>query len=82
VTTDPTARLPTRTALGKVTVEPTFNPVAMAVQEARGRIKGSPLAPRALAFPFMLAAVQLEVWGVHLGRPSALLARTLLKAGR
>jgi trans-aconitate methyltransferase len=76
-----------RTALGeagfdKATVEPTFNAVAMAAQEVRDRIKGSPLALRALAFPFMLAAVRLELWGVRLGRPNALLACAWLEAGR
>jgi len=48
----------------------------------RDRIKGSPLALRALAFPFMLAAVRLEIWGVHLGRSNALLARARLEAGQ
>jgi SAM-dependent methyltransferase len=57
-----------------VAVRPTYRSLAAGAQEVRDRIKGSPLAVRLLAFPFLAAAVRLERLGITFGRPNALLA--------
>ncbi|HEX6782275.1 MAG TPA: methyltransferase domain-containing protein [Solirubrobacterales bacterium] len=60
--------------LADVAVRPTYRSLAAGAQEVRDRIKGSPLAVRLLAFPFLALAVRLERRGVTFGRPNALLA--------
>jgi SAM-dependent methyltransferase len=60
--------------LEQIEIRPTFRSITMVAQEVRDRIKSTPVLLRALAFPFLVAAVQLERWGLHLGRPNALLA--------
>jgi SAM-dependent methyltransferase len=60
--------------LDSVEVTPTFRGTAAAAQEVRDRIKGSRLAVRAAAFPALVAAVRLELWGITGGRAHALLA--------
>jgi SAM-dependent methyltransferase len=70
---DGLARLLRRAGLEKIEIQPTFHTTVMFAQEVRDRIKDSRLAVRVLAFPFMVAAVCLELWGVRLGRSNALL---------
>jgi len=60
--------------LADVMVRPTYRSLAAGAQEVRDRIKGSPLAVRLLAFPFLALAVRLERLGITFGRPNALLA--------
>ena len=55
-------------------MRPTYRTLATAAQEIRDRIKGSPLAVRLAAFPFLAAAVRLELLGLTWGRANALMA--------
>jgi trans-aconitate methyltransferase len=57
-----------------IEIRPTYRTVATAAQEIRDRIKGSPLAVRLAAFPFLAAAVRLELLGITWGRANALIA--------
>jgi SAM-dependent methyltransferase len=66
-------RLLSAAGLEKIEIRPTFRSITMVAQEIRDRIKSAPVLLRALAFPFLLAAVRLERWGLRLGRPNALL---------
>jgi SAM-dependent methyltransferase len=60
--------------LVEIDVRPTFQTTAVVAQELRDRIKGAPLAVRALASPAMVGAVRLELRGFTWGRAHALLA--------
>lgn len=60
--------------LERVEVSPTYRSLAAAAQEVRDRIKGSALAVRLAAFPFLAAAVRAERFGITWGRPNALIA--------
>jgi SAM-dependent methyltransferase len=62
-----------RAGFDRIEIRPTFHSTVMLAQEVRDRIKTSKLPIRALAFPFMVAAVRLERWGVRLGSSNALL---------
>lgn len=63
-----------RAGLEPVELRPTYRSLAAGAQEIRDRIKGSALALRLAAFPFLAAAVRLERWKITWGRPSAILA--------
>jgi len=60
--------------LDSVEVRPTYRTTAALAQELRDRIKGSGLAVRALAFPFLAGAVRLERWGLTGGEAKAMVA--------
>jgi trans-aconitate methyltransferase len=60
--------------LERIEVTPTYRSTAAAAQEVRDRVKGWPVAIRAAVFPFMVAAVRLERWGLTFGPPNALFA--------
>jgi SAM-dependent methyltransferase len=69
------AELLAETGLEGVEVRGTYRSLAAAAQEIRDRIKRRSVWVRALAFPFLAAAVRLEHLGVTWGRPSAIFAR-------
>jgi trans-aconitate methyltransferase len=64
------------TGAGLIVIEirPTYRSLAAAAQEIRDRIKGAGLPVRALAYPLLAAAVQLERIGVTWGPANAKLA--------
>jgi trans-aconitate methyltransferase len=63
-----------RVGLEDVETKGTYRSLAAAAQEIRDRIKTAPLPVRALAFPFLAAAVALEFRGISWGRSNAIFA--------
>jgi SAM-dependent methyltransferase len=63
-----------KVGLTEIETRGTYRSLAAAAQEVRDRIKGRPVWLRALAFPFLAAAVRLEHLGIAWGPPNAIFA--------
>jgi len=60
--------------LEDVSVRSTYRSLTTAAQDVRDRIKDAGLLVRLFAFPFLAAAVRLELMGIAFGRANALIA--------